>query len=97
MLTISLTTIAMISGGIAIFIFGMLFGGFFEWDKKEGTNDLRKQLRDSYRETEELREYIWLITAGTPTPQSLMKEGALPSTSVKVERSLRPINGEGRA
>jgi hypothetical protein len=97
MLTISLTTIGLISAGISIFIFGMILGGFFEWDKKEGTNDLRRQLRDSYRETEELREYIWLITAGTTTPPQVMKEGALPSTSVKVERSLRPINGEGRA
>jgi len=96
MLTITPTVFALFCAGVSIFIFGTLLGGFFEWDKKEGTHDLRKQLRDAHRETEELREFIWLITAENPTTQTVMTEGALPSYSVKVERPLHPIDGEGR-
>lgn len=74
-------------------ILGWLAGGFREWDKQR---ELRKELRDAYRETEDLREYIWLITAGTPTTQSLMQAGALPAQSVEVERSrhLSSVRGE---
>lgn len=87
-MTVEPIQLALFCGVIAIFISGILIGGFVEWNKAEGSQDLRRQLRDAHRETDELREYIWLVTTGTPTVQSLTPEGALPSQSVKVERSL---------
>ena len=91
MLTVEPMHVALFCFALSLFITGILIGGFVEWNKPEGTRELRRQLRDSYRETEELREYIWLVTTGSPTTQSLTKAEALPTQSVKVER-LRHLN-----
>lgn len=90
-MTNELFTLYSISVILSAGILGWIGGGFREWDKS------RKELRDAYRETEELREYIWLITTGSPTTQSLMPAGALPDESVQVERSRHLSSVEGGA
>ena len=89
-----LFTLYSISVIISAGIIGWLAGGFREWDKQR---DLRKELHNAYRETEELREYIWLVTTGSPTTQSLTPAGALPTESVKVERSRHLSTVDGGA
>lgn len=93
MITAEPIEVAFVFFTIGVAILAYLIGGFVEWNKADGSQDLRRQLRDAQSETEDLREYIWLVTAGTSTTQSLMKEGALPTESVEVERSLRPNSG----
>ena len=65
---------------------GILIGGLLE-STCGGTQRLERKLRKAEREVDDLREYIWLVTAPTPTKESDTTAGALPTESVEVERS----------
>jgi hypothetical protein len=94
MLTVDPHHVALFCFAVGLFISGILIGGFVEWNKEDGSQDLRCQLGQAQREAEELREYIWLITAGTTTPPQTMTAGVLPTQSVEVEHSRHPKSVE---
>ena len=87
MLVISATQVALVLIALCIFICGLFLGGFVEYSRADGSASLRSRLRVAEREVDDLREYIWLVTAPTPTKESDTTAGALPTESVKVERS----------
>lgn len=72
---------------------GILIGGLLE-STCGSTQRLERKLRNAEREVDDLREYIWLVTAPTPTKESDTTAGALPTESVKVERSRHLNNVE---
>lgn len=87
LLDIDATQVALVLFAIAIFICGLLLGGFVEWARPDGSAQLRRHLNVSEREVDDLRDYIWLVSASTPTTGTDTTAGALPTESVEVERS----------